>query len=63
MREYDVEMTWEHRGRYLITERYHKKASNIRAAVGKALSEKRKGWREQSGRTLLIKVIVVGGKP
>lgn len=61
MKSYEIHTRWNFKGRYEVGNNVRVKASTLRAAVGKALAVSRKGWREVAGRTLTIKVIVIGG--
>jgi hypothetical protein len=56
---YNVEIRWLYKGRYdkVIESRYT--ASSIRAAIGKALGEKREGWRERQYNVLNITATVL----
>jgi hypothetical protein len=61
MKSYEITTRWNFKGRYEVGNFTRIKASGIRAAVGKALAQPRKGWREMPGRILNIKVLVIGG--
>lgn len=61
MKSYEIHTRWNFKGRYEVGNQTRVKASNVRAAVGKALAIPRKGWREMPGRQLVITVTVLGG--
>ena len=60
MKTYAIECSWLFKGRYPMADSHRVKASGIRAAVGKALAAKRKGYREMAGTTMTIRITVIG---
>ena len=59
MKVYEIELSWLFKGRYEKEECHRVSASNIRAAVGKALAGKKDGYRESPGAVMRIKSTVL----
>lgn len=62
MKTYVIQIEWLFKGRYPLSSQHRVKASNLRAAVGKALAVKRKGYRETSdlSSNITISATVIG---
>jgi hypothetical protein len=56
---YGVTIVWLYKGRYEKSIESRHTASSVRAAIGKALSQKREGWRESEGASLKITATVL----
>lgn len=61
---YSVTIVWLYKGRYERINESRHTASSVRAAIGKALAQKREGWRESQGASLKITAtVLVTGVP
>jgi len=60
VRNYIVNIEWLFKGRYPLSSTQRIRASNIRAAVGKSLASKRKGFRDVEGAVLAVRITNIG---
>jgi LmbE family N-acetylglucosaminyl deacetylase len=60
LKTFMVNVEWLFKGRYPLHADHRVTASGVRAAVGKALAAKRKGYREVTGATLRVRVTCLG---